>query len=253
MSTDAHGIAEDLQNNAAWRRDKAAEYPDDRRNVIAAEILERLMEEAGQLGDNNIQLLKLAGLSADLDGNRGLENLVDDISEYHRDIGFSRFPESIHVYLDDLIEIHQRYAKRDAKTLKSRVRRKAARIGYRVTKSRQRTHIPNSDNHGLYMLDRDNTVVLGSRYDASLEEIASYLDEVGSCLEEIEGDGSRWHAVAIDDFGLLRMWVHGDSEADVRDKIEVGYAIRVKAANRVVAPLAEWTIEVVAPEGQSNV
>jgi hypothetical protein len=35
MSTTAHEIAEDLQNNAAWRRDKAAEYPDDHRNVVA--------------------------------------------------------------------------------------------------------------------------------------------------------------------------------------------------------------------------
>jgi hypothetical protein len=62
----------------------------------------------------------------------------------------------------------------------SRVRRKAQRLGYRVTKSRQRNHVPHSRNHGLFMLDRDNTVVLGGQYDAGLEEIESYLDEVAS-------------------------------------------------------------------------
>jgi hypothetical protein len=183
MSTSAREIAEDLENNAAWRRDKAAEYPDDHRNVIAAEIFERLMKEAGQLGADNIRLRKLEALLDKLAGNHGLENLVDDVSEYHRDIGFHRFPESIHVYLDDLIEIHQRYAKRDAKTLESRVRRKAGRLGYRVTKSRQQYH---SNNLGEYQLVNDrNTVVLGSRYDVSLAEITEYLDEVPACRAEI--------------------------------------------------------------------
>jgi hypothetical protein len=50
------------------------------------------------------------------------------------------------------------------------IRAKARRRGYYVTKSRQRAHVPNIDNHGAYMLieaDR-NLVVLGERYDATL-------------------------------------------------------------------------------------
>jgi hypothetical protein len=59
--------------------------------------------------------------------------------------------------------------------LENRVRRKAGRIGWRVCKSRQQQHC---DNHGEFQLvDDNNTVVLGDRYDASLDEIESYLDE----------------------------------------------------------------------------
>jgi hypothetical protein len=134
------------------------------------------MKEAGQLGADNIRLRKLEALLDKLAGNHGLENLVDDVSEYHRGIGFYHFPESIYIYLDDLIEIHQRYAKRPAKALESRVRRKAARLGFRVTTSRAR-HL-HSNNLGEYQLINDNTVVLGSRYDVSLAEIMDYLDQV---------------------------------------------------------------------------
>jgi hypothetical protein len=39
--------------------------------------------------------------------------------------------------------------------------------------------VPHSNNVGEYMLcDHTNTVVLGDRYNASLEEIAEYLDGV---------------------------------------------------------------------------
>ena len=58
---------------------------------------------------------------------------------------------------------------------RSRVRRRAERLGYRVLKSRERKYVPHSNSHGLYMLVRDN-----SRFDVTLEEIASYLDQVPS-------------------------------------------------------------------------
>jgi hypothetical protein len=64
------------------------------------------------------------------------------------------------------------------KTLEKRVRTKAPRNGYVVSKSRQRAHVPNLDNRGLYMLADDrNHCVLGDRYDATLEEIEAFLDE----------------------------------------------------------------------------
>jgi hypothetical protein len=172
----AAALIEDLENNAAWRRDKAAEYPDDSRNVTAAEILERLMKEAGQLGPN-IRLRKLTALSDELaNGNhRGLDSLVDDVSEYHRDIGFHRFPGSIYVYIDDLIEIHQRCAKRDAKTLESRVRRKARRLGYTVRKSRT-VYIHANDFGEFGLLDEHGYPLIGWNYDATLEEIEGFLD-----------------------------------------------------------------------------
>ena len=63
------------------------------------------------------------------------------------------------------------------KTIESRVRRKAARSGYGVTKSRR--YVDGWDNQGAYMLfdARQNLVVLGSKYDAALDEIEEWLDQ----------------------------------------------------------------------------
>ncbi len=59
----------------------------------------------------------------------------------------------------------------------NRVRSRAARHGYRVRKSRQWKHVPNLDNFGDYMLADAETgiVVIGPRFDASLDEIEAFL------------------------------------------------------------------------------
>jgi hypothetical protein len=58
-----------------------------------------------------------------------------------------------------------------------RVRAKAKRNGFVVSKSRERTHVPNLNNHGLYRLSNDhNHAILGWAFDASLEQIEEYLD-----------------------------------------------------------------------------
>ncbi len=54
----------------------------------------------------------------------------------------------------------------------NRVRQLAARLGYRVMKSRQGIHL---DNFGEYQLVDRNGVVFGSRFDASLDQIEEYL------------------------------------------------------------------------------
>jgi hypothetical protein len=65
----------------------------------------------------------------------------------------------------------------------SRVRSLARRRGYWVTKSRARKTVPAINNHGLFMLVDDcNTVVLGERYDATLDEIESFL--TGGWIDE---------------------------------------------------------------------
>jgi hypothetical protein len=55
----------------------------------------------------------------------------------------------------------------------SAVRGRAKRMGFNVTKSRKGLSI---DNHGEYMLIENNWVILGSRFDATLEDISDYLD-----------------------------------------------------------------------------
>lgn len=58
----------------------------------------------------------------------------------------------------------------------SRVRKLAGRRGYRVIKSRRQL---SCDNQGEFMLADDrNHIVLGSQFDASLEEIETYLREL---------------------------------------------------------------------------
>ena len=66
-----------------------------------------------------------------------------------------------------------------AKSQESRICSKAARAGYRVCKSRQWKHVPHLDNFGEYMLvdAANNLVVLGQRYDASLDDIEAYLKD----------------------------------------------------------------------------
>jgi hypothetical protein len=64
-----------------------------------------------------------------------------------------------------------------------RIRRRAKRCGYRVIKSRERVFVPHSGNFGKYMLVNDrNEVVLGSSYDADLEEINEFLNAEQAAL-----------------------------------------------------------------------
>jgi len=60
-------------------------------------------------------------------------------------------------------------------TNESILRARARKLGYSIHKSRSRTI--NEDNLGKYALVKEDnySVVLGERFDASLEEIAEYL------------------------------------------------------------------------------
>jgi hypothetical protein len=63
------------------------------------------------------------------------------------------------------------------KSHESKVRRLASEHGYSIHKSRERKDVPHIDNHGEYMLVdvRRNFVVLGVRFNASLDQIEAYL------------------------------------------------------------------------------
>lgn len=54
----------------------------------------------------------------------------------------------------------------------NRVRQLAARLGYRVMKSRQDIHL---SNLGEYQLVDRTGVVMGSNFEASLDQIEAYL------------------------------------------------------------------------------
>lgn len=60
-------------------------------------------------------------------------------------------------------------------TSESALRARARKLGYSIHKSRSRS--VDEDNFGKFALVKEdnNNVVLGERFDASLEEIADYL------------------------------------------------------------------------------
>ncbi len=99
-------MTENLEGNASWRRDKAAQHPDDTRNTEAAEILERLAIEVGKLGSSPLfhELEKLDEEILAIDDDT--LSLIEDESEYHRAIGFHSFPDSGEEYLKGLVEIY---------------------------------------------------------------------------------------------------------------------------------------------------
>ena len=56
-------------------------------------------------------------------------------------------------------------------------RRALKKLGYAMRKSRQRSHVPNLDNRGHYMIVslHDNVVVAGDRFDMTLDGIEKWL------------------------------------------------------------------------------
>jgi hypothetical protein len=110
MSEMLQDIAEELQNNSNWRREKADQYPDDIRNVHAAAIFDQLSDQIGKIKGGHPFLHKLDAVNEEISRLKNVElsGLIEDISEYNRDIGFHRFPEFIADYLKGLIEVHER-------------------------------------------------------------------------------------------------------------------------------------------------
>jgi hypothetical protein len=107
-------IVEDLENQGDWRREKATEYPEDVRNSHAVAVFDQLLDQVGKIKVDHPLLRKLDAVNDQILHleNVELSDLVEDISEYHRDIGFHRFPEFIADYLKGLIEVHERFLAR---------------------------------------------------------------------------------------------------------------------------------------------
>jgi hypothetical protein len=100
-------IVMQLEVSADWRREKAKEFPDDSRNIEAAEQLERLAKEISEnVGDSKMYQRLL-----DLDGAVGEDyniSMAEWLSEELRLIGFHRFystgAEFLAAYGDRLVE-----------------------------------------------------------------------------------------------------------------------------------------------------
>ena len=103
-------IVGDLEGTAHWRSLKASDYPEDKRNTEAVELLTALAEQVHALSESdkaielkeiNESLLQLA------EKHDFVEFPLEESSEYHRRIGFSEFPASGDVYLTRLLSIYR--------------------------------------------------------------------------------------------------------------------------------------------------
>ena len=65
---------------------------------------------------------------------------------------------------------------RTSKSLESRARRAAKRVGLYAMKSRERAHVPNLDNFGEFMLvdEVGVFVVAGARFSLSAEDVLAF-------------------------------------------------------------------------------
>jgi restriction system protein len=91
-------IVFDVESTAYWRRQTSERFPEDHRNIEAAEILERLALEVRALAGSAVheRLARLA--QEDVDGN--FSNIL---SELLRAIGFRSFPSSGEAFVDELV------------------------------------------------------------------------------------------------------------------------------------------------------
>jgi len=96
MSDDPFSISDRLESTAEWRRGKAEEFPDDKRNLEAAEQLERLAAEVRALDDTEIdkQISELDDsidrlYEANKDNCHDVSiDIMETLSEEFRAIGF---------------------------------------------------------------------------------------------------------------------------------------------------------------------
>ena len=82
-------IGYQVQNTAEWRRDKAKQFPDDTRNLRAAEELERLAAQIDKLEDSDIhgRVRNAYDRYLAADGG-GWDGIGEDVSAELRSIGF---------------------------------------------------------------------------------------------------------------------------------------------------------------------
>lgn len=92
-------IGEDLTSTAEWRRLKAEEYPDDERNLEAAERLERLSEELDQVSNEHPSFSSIAKAWED-DG--ACSSYFERKNDLFRAIGFNSHIDSAKELLDEL-------------------------------------------------------------------------------------------------------------------------------------------------------
>lgn len=80
-----------LEHTADWRRRKAEEFPDDERNIEAAELAEKLAAELKALSPKQEPL---RSMDAESEANPDAFDDGTELNRYFGRLGFDHFPES---------------------------------------------------------------------------------------------------------------------------------------------------------------
>lgn len=106
-ATPIETIALELSDKADWRRQKAEQYPDDERNLDAAELLDRLAGEVLTLEGSPaaVTFEKEHDVIFSGDDQDRAREVMRRWSEYRSGIGFRIFPDTGKGVLRDLLEL----------------------------------------------------------------------------------------------------------------------------------------------------
>lgn len=95
----------ELSDKADWRRQKARQYPDDERNLDAAELLDRLAGEVLALEDSPAALAFETACDIVFSDEDRARKLMLLWSDYRSGIGFRLFPDTGETVLQDLMKM----------------------------------------------------------------------------------------------------------------------------------------------------
>lgn len=173
-------LATYFEAQSRWRADKAAEFPDDRRNRHAEAAFRVLAKHTRTLPATDALLVR-TGAAYDLLGyDTGLVDQSGIGSEKAQALvqqyGFhdqSTVGEFLRRYVETAIaELVNDLDEREFKVLEDRLRRMALRQGLALTKSRRRD--PQAIDYGTYYLtDENNNIVSAERMD--IGDLMEYL------------------------------------------------------------------------------
>jgi hypothetical protein len=101
-----------FENSAEWRREKAHEYPDDHRNLKAAEQLDALANSVV-----NVSAACATQYAELFSGESGAHRAVEEEQEMIRSVGFHRSWATAEEFIGDLVERIKRVERIDESDL----------------------------------------------------------------------------------------------------------------------------------------
>lgn len=172
-----------LGRAAAWREDKAEEYPDDERNWQTARALRRAAAEIAALPDDDPRVLRLARLCDNEDtAIVAIEAMILVIGRHGFDSPDATTDELLTALVEaaDLAGIAPPDEDTAVTIREGRLRQRAVRQHLRLIKSHTRE--PSAPNFGHFMIVNDQNAVVGR----GAQQEWMTLDEIDRWLADLQ-------------------------------------------------------------------